>query len=92
MTTEYRPQDRTEVETLQVGDWVRATGNDTRGHTVTREGVLLVEPKLVTAQDWGRRVKKVRVHIGELGAEPTRSNSLTLWPGAVVDRAPRYQM
>ncbi|WP_411120578.1 hypothetical protein [Streptomyces sp. x-19] len=71
--------ERTPIATLAAGDRVTATGNDTRGHTVTRVGRLLADPEVVTVQDWGKRVKKWRLHISdEPDATPTRSNSVTL--------------
>ncbi|MEU7148455.1 DNA cytosine methyltransferase [Streptomyces sp. NPDC045456] len=74
------------IAELRAGDRVRATGNNTLGRTVTRTGVLLADPKLVTVQDWGKRVKKWRLYIDEPGVEPTRSNSVTLWPDDKAER------
>ncbi|MEU2854167.1 DNA cytosine methyltransferase [Streptomyces syringium] len=74
------------ISQLRAGDRVCVVGNNTLGRTVRREGVLLADPKMVNAQDWGRRVKKWRLYVDELGAEPARYNSLTLWPDAMVQR------
>ncbi|KUN08610.1 hypothetical protein AQI95_09670 [Streptomyces yokosukanensis] len=74
------------IAELRAGEEVRATGNNTMGRTVTRVGVLLVEPKQVTVQDWGRRVTKWRLYIDEPGSAPTRSNSVTLWPHETAER------
>ncbi|MFE2104342.1 hypothetical protein ACFXAF_00485 [Kitasatospora sp. NPDC059463] len=75
-----------EIRDLKAGDRVKATGNDTRGHTVTRSGTLLAKPMLVKAQDWGTRVKKWRLHIDAPGSEISRSNSVTLWPNERATR------
>ncbi|NEA50427.1 hypothetical protein [Streptomyces sp. SID10815] len=81
--------ERTPIATLAAGDRVTATGNDTRGHTVTRVGRLLAEPEVVTVQDWGKRVKKWRLHISdEPDATPTRSNSVTLHADGDFERLP----
>ncbi|MEU5427639.1 DNA cytosine methyltransferase [Streptomyces olivoreticuli] len=84
---ETRPEaEEVLVSDLRAGDRVTVTGNNTLGRTVRREGVLLADPKMVNAQDWGRRVKKWRVYVDEPGTEPARCNSLTLWPDDVVER------
>ncbi|MFJ9158715.1 hypothetical protein ACIRPS_18175 [Streptomyces griseoviridis] len=81
--------ERTPIATLAAGDRVTATGNDTRGHTVTRVGRLLADPEVVTVQDWGKRVKKWRLHISdEPDATPTRSNSVTLHADGDFARLP----
>lgn len=65
------------IADLKVGQRVKVTGNDTRGYTVTRTGRLLAAPRRVVAQDWGRRVKRWRLHISdEPGAMPAHSNSV----------------
>ncbi|MGI5530180.1 DNA cytosine methyltransferase [Streptomyces syringium] len=75
------------VAELRAGDRVCVVGNNTLGRTVRREGVLLADPKMVIAQDWGQRVKKWRLYVDdEPGAEPARYNSLTLWPDVMVER------
>ncbi|WKU46770.1 DNA cytosine methyltransferase [Streptomyces sp. VNUA116] len=75
------------ISELRAGDRVYVVGNNTLGRTIRREGVLLAHPKMVIAQDWGRRVKKWRLYVDdEPGAEPARYNSVTLWPDAMVER------
>ncbi|MEU1309190.1 DNA cytosine methyltransferase [Streptomyces cinnamoneus] len=77
------------VSELRAGDRVYVIGNNTLGRSVRREGVLLAAPKMVIAQDWGRRVKKWRLYVDdEPGAAPARYNSLTLWPDDMVERLP----
>ncbi|MFE7124060.1 hypothetical protein [Streptomyces sp. NPDC057617] len=80
---------RIDIATLAAGERVTATGNDTRGHSVTRVGRLLATPELVTVQDWGKRVQKWRLHISdEPDATPTRSNSVTLHADGDFGRLP----
>ncbi|MER6314590.1 hypothetical protein ABT237_12580 [Streptomyces sp. NPDC001581] len=60
---------------LKSGQRVRATGRDTRGHTVTREGFLVADPQLKTAAWGGLRRRVFRLHVDETpGAEPSRQN------------------
>ena len=74
------------IAEVKAGQRVTATGNDTRGYTVTRTGRLLAAPKRVTAQDWGTRVKKWRLYISdEPGAMPAHSNSVALPLEATVE-------
>lgn len=56
---------------LKPGDHVTTTGVDTRGHQVTRTGVLLWEPKQISAQRNGIRTKAWRVFVGAPGTDPT---------------------
>ncbi|MBT2383858.1 hypothetical protein [Streptomyces sp. ISL-11] len=68
--------------TLAVGDYVTASGVDTRGHKVTRTGTLLAPAKQVKAQRNGRRTNGVRLCIGLAGTDPSeRSTWTTLFPG-----------
>ncbi|MEU4492637.1 hypothetical protein AB0F96_04040 [Streptomyces sp. NPDC023998] len=68
---------------LKVGDYVTATGVDTRGHAVTRTGTLLAPPKEVTATRNGARAKGVRVCVGAAGVAPSeRSTWTTIYPDA----------
>ncbi|MBD0739826.1 hypothetical protein BGM09_10355 [Streptomyces sp. CBMA29] len=66
---------------LSVGANVTAKGVDTRGHSVTRTGVLLAEPKNVKAQRNGTPTAAVRVSVGTSGEDSTaRSTWVTLFP------------
>ncbi|MFM9367607.1 hypothetical protein [Streptomyces sp. Da 82-17] len=67
---------------LKVGDYVTATGQDTRGHDVTRTGTLLARPKPVTLQRSGKRVKGVRLFVG---AEGTSIEERSTWTTLVED-------
>ncbi|MET8164674.1 hypothetical protein ABZT34_10500 [Streptomyces sp. NPDC005329] len=63
------------------GDYVTATGVDTRGHNVTRVGYMLWDPKEVKAQRDGERMDAWRVFIGEKGDDPTvRAHWVHLFP------------
>ncbi|MEU0739227.1 hypothetical protein [Streptomyces sp. NPDC006134] len=74
---------KTALAGLRVGDYVKATGTDTRGHDVTRVGVLLAQPKEVTAQRNGVKAKAWRVFVGPEGTDPAaRSTWTTLFPGS----------
>ncbi|MFM9464154.1 hypothetical protein ACKI1K_15055 [Streptomyces scabiei] len=62
------------------GDYVTATGVDTRGHNVTRVGFMLWEPKEVKAQRNGERTDAWRLFIGERSGDPTvRANWVHLF-------------
>ncbi|MGK5496408.1 hypothetical protein [Streptomyces sp. URMC 125] len=74
------------VASLIRGDYVEATGRDVRGHTVTRKGRVLRKPEHVHAQRDGKRVKAIRIHVGELGEAVTRSNSLSFLADETVKR------
>lgn len=64
------------------GTWVTASGRDTRGHDVTREGTLLAEPTPMQATHNGGKVPALRVCVGETGTDPaTRQTWVTLIPG-----------
>ncbi|MGZ2360756.1 hypothetical protein LRE75_29450 [Streptomyces sp. 372A] len=70
----------TAIAALHVGDHVRATGADTRGHDVTRVGTLLAEPKAVTAQRNGIKTIAWRLFVGPAGTDPSvRSTWTTLF-------------
>ncbi|WP_333745367.1 hypothetical protein [Streptomyces sp. IBSBF 2950] len=63
------------------GDYVTASGVDTRGHNVTRVGFMLWEPKEVKAQRNGQQAAAWRVFIGEKGDDPTvRAHWVHLFP------------
>ncbi|MFF8367839.1 MULTISPECIES: hypothetical protein [Streptomyces] len=62
---------------LSVGDYVTATGADTRGHAVTRTGTLLAPPKAVTATRNGARAKGVRLCVGGAGTNPSERSTWT---------------
>ncbi|MFD8088986.1 hypothetical protein [Streptomyces malaysiensis] len=67
---------------LKGGDYVTATGVDTRGHKVTRVGFMLWTHKEVKAQRSGVQTKAWRVFIGEKGADPTiRAHWVTMFEG-----------
>ncbi|MGW2919535.1 hypothetical protein ACWDBF_16975 [Streptomyces angustmyceticus] len=69
------------LEGLTVGDHVTATGVDTRGHAVSRTGVLLALPSPVTVTRSGARAKGVRLCVGAAGGDPSqRSTWTTLFP------------
>lgn len=77
---------KTMLAGLKVGEYVAATGVDTRGHAVTRVGFLLWEPKEVKAQRNGTSTKAWRVFVGEKGQDATeRQTWVTMFPdnGAV---------
>ncbi|MFE0775704.1 hypothetical protein ACFW3E_21865, partial [Streptomyces sp. NPDC058861] len=74
------------VGEINEGDHVIAPGRDTRGHNVKRTGIVLRTPEHVTVQRDGVRTRVVRLHVGEAGEQPTRSNSVTLLPDALVYR------
>lgn len=62
------------------GDYVTATGVDTRGHNVTRVGFMLWDPKEVKAQRNGERTDAWRVFIGDKSGDPTvRANWVHLF-------------
>ncbi|MDX3206080.1 hypothetical protein [Streptomyces scabiei] len=62
------------------GDYVSASGVDTRGHKVTRVGFLLWEPKEVKAQRDGVSVKAWRVFVGDRDQDATdRSTWVTMF-------------
>lgn len=68
------------VNGIAVGASVEAIGVDTRGHSVTRTGVLLAEPKKVKAQRNGTPTPAVRVSVGTPGEEATaRSTWVTIF-------------
>ncbi|MGP3686216.1 hypothetical protein ACTVZO_16170 [Streptomyces sp. IBSNAI002] len=72
----------TKITDLKPGQHIRATGRDTRGHTVTREGYLVLDPQLKTATWDGTRTKVYRLHVDpEPGAEATRQN----WVSMLMD-------
>jgi hypothetical protein len=75
---------------FSVGDYVTATGSDTRGHEVTRTGYLLAEPKLVDAERNGFPAKGFRLFIGAKGTDPSeRTTWTTLFPGSgTVEHTP----
>ncbi|MCY0946801.1 hypothetical protein [Streptomyces antarcticus] len=77
----------TKITDLKPGQHVRATGRDTRGHTVTREGYLVLDPQLKTATWDGTRTKVYRLHVDpEPGAaEATRQNWVSLLPDWTVE-------
>ncbi|MEU3825242.1 hypothetical protein AB0F36_07940 [Streptomyces sp. NPDC029080] len=70
----------TKLAGLKPGDYITATGQDTRGHAVTRVGFLLWEPKEVKAQRNGTSTKAWRVFVGTKGMEPSdRSSWVTMF-------------
>ncbi|MEU5577763.1 hypothetical protein ABZ791_10860 [Streptomyces huasconensis] len=73
---------------VKPGDFVTAFGKDTRGHEVTRTGTLLAQPEDMKATHNGRKMKAVRVRVGERGSDPAaRSTWTTLIPGHGTIRA-----
>ncbi|MFJ7202129.1 hypothetical protein ACIQWR_01140 [Streptomyces sp. NPDC098789] len=78
---------------LETGQRVRATGRDTRGHTVTREGYLVAEPQAKTAAWDGPRRQVFRLHVDENpGAEPNRQNWVSVLAESdveLLDEPPR---
>lgn len=76
----------TAITALKSGQYIRATGRDTRGHTVTREGFLVLDPQLKTATWDGTRTKVYRLHVDpESGAEATRQNWVSMLPDWSVE-------
>ncbi|MDQ8703293.1 hypothetical protein RCO28_12455 [Streptomyces sp. LHD-70] len=79
---------------LKVGDYVTASGQDTRGHDVTRTATFLGRPKPVTPQRGGRKVKGVRLYVG---AEGTDLDERSTWVmltddfGSVEKATPTWQ-
>lgn len=75
---------------FSVGNYVTATGSDTRGHEVTRTGYLLAEPKLVDARRNGFPAKGFRLFIGAKGTDPSeRTTWTTLFPDSgTVEHTP----
>ena len=72
---------------LVVGERVRVSGNNTQGHAITREGYLLAEPRRARADRLGERVTVYRLHIDpDRGAEPVRSNLVSILEGETVQR------
>jgi hypothetical protein len=77
MNTELKSR----LDTLHVGDYVKAVGADTRGHTVTRTGRMLAPPKPVRAQRNGIPTRGWRVFVGQADEDPAhRSTWTTLFP------------
>ncbi|WP_259454022.1 hypothetical protein [Streptomyces ginkgonis] len=77
------------LDKFSVGDYVEATGVDTRGHTVKRAGKLLAEPKKVSAQRNGTRTAGWRLFVGLDGTDiSTRSTWVTLFADqGTIERA-----
>ncbi|WP_236246501.1 hypothetical protein [Streptomyces sp. CC210A] len=74
---------------LRAGQRVAVTGKDTRGYDVTRTGRVLAAPRRVMAQDWGKRVKRWRLHVSdEPNAMPTHSNSVAMPLDATAELLP----
>ncbi|MFE5971419.1 hypothetical protein ACFQ64_04570 [Streptomyces sp. NPDC056460] len=74
------------ITDLKPGQHIRATGRDTRGHTVTREGYLVLAPQLKPASWDGSRTKVYRLHVDpEPGAEATRQNWVSMLPDWTVE-------
>ncbi|MGN7135788.1 hypothetical protein [Streptomyces pseudogriseolus] len=72
---------RAMLSKVKPGDYVTAFGKDTRGHEVTREGVLLAEPQDMKATHNGAKVAAVRAFVGAKGADPERRQTwVTLIP------------
>jgi hypothetical protein len=68
------------VAGVSFGDYVTASGYDTRGHAVTRVGFLLWGAKEVKAQRNGTSTKGWRVFVGEKGTDPAdRSTWVTMF-------------
>ncbi|MCY0944028.1 MULTISPECIES: hypothetical protein [Streptomyces] len=78
---------------LEAGRRVRATGRDTRGHAVTREGYLVADPQVKTAAWDGPRRQVFRLHVDENpGAEPSRQNWVSVLAESdvhLLDEPPR---
>lgn len=71
---------KTKLAGVKHGDYVSASGVDTRGHKVTRVGFLLWEPKEVKAQRDGVSVKAWRVFVGDKSQDATdRSTWVTMF-------------
>ncbi|MCJ0870287.1 hypothetical protein [Streptomyces sp. AP-93] len=71
---------------LKAGQRVRATGRDTRGITVTREGYLVADPQVKTAAWDGPRRQVFRLHVdANPGAQPSRQNWVSVLSDADVD-------
>lgn len=71
---------------LVTGQRVRATGRDTRGHTVTREGYLVADPQVRTAAWDGPRRQVFRLHVDvDANAVPSRQNWVSVLSGSDVD-------
>ncbi|PCG86389.1 hypothetical protein CIB93_09160 [Streptomyces sp. WZ.A104] len=78
-----------EIGELRAGQRVTVTGKDTRGYSVTRTGRILAAPRKVMAQDWGKRVKRWRLHVSdEPDAMPAHSNSVATPLNATAELLP----
>ncbi|MGW0899254.1 hypothetical protein ACWD0G_20100, partial [Streptomyces goshikiensis] len=76
----------TKITNLKPGQHIRATGRDTRGRTVTREGHLVLDPQLKMAAWDGTRTKVYRLHVDpNPGAEATRQNWVSMLPDWTVE-------
>ncbi|MEU5433855.1 hypothetical protein AB0G73_10825 [Streptomyces sp. NPDC020719] len=69
------------ITELKPGQRLRATGRDTRGHVITREGYLVAEPQLKIAAWDGPRKQVYRLHVDTMpDAVPTRQNWVSMLP------------
>ncbi|WP_158716906.1 helicase-related protein [Streptomyces rimosus] len=87
--TDAEPADDSEVldpDQAQVGDYIRAETQNTRGNADTREGYLLAAPKKVTATRDRQRIKAWRLYIGKEGEEPSPRNAVTILPDEKIER------
>ncbi|MEV6551734.1 hypothetical protein AB0M57_23890 [Streptomyces sp. NPDC051597] len=67
------------IAELAAGYRIRATGREPRGRTVTREGVLLVDPERDATRWDGESVEVWRLHLGSRpGDEAAHRNLLTM--------------